>query len=485
MNKKKLTNAAVAVAAVSTLPFASMADAPQVTSASWTQDAASRKVTITYTLDTTPAVVTLDVQTNKTGAATAVDSDWVSIGGVAVANARGDVWKKVTTTSGTIEWHPDLSWPDHKVSNNAARAVVTAWALDNTPDFMVVDLANKGGAAATYYPGIDYLPGSAPGQEGAITNNPDYKATSLVMRKVMAKDVTWTMGSISVESQRIAARETPHKVTLTNNYYIGVFPVTQGQLDYVLTSQGVTYDYAYYYSNLVGKAERPAVYVSYDQLRHCVLKSATKATDDQIAANTWPKLPHGSSFLGLLRKHVNGSNSSSNVLDFDLPSESQWEFAAHAGNGSGYWGDGTPIRNQSPDSNLDNQGRYKGNNPAYSGGSNGRDTAPDNGGTPIVGSFAPNSWGIYDMCGTVKEWCLDWYQEDITSYNGGVNIGSTGLKAYDETDMTQADNNRVVRGGGFASDANICRPAYRDTGYKSDKRDNVIGFRVVCRAGLK
>ena len=39
MNKKKLTNAAVAVAAVSTLPFASMADAPQVTSASWTQDA--------------------------------------------------------------------------------------------------------------------------------------------------------------------------------------------------------------------------------------------------------------------------------------------------------------------------------------------------------------------------------------------------------------------------------------------------------------
>ena len=89
------------------------------------------------------------------------------------------------------------------------------------------------------------------------------------------------------------------------------------------------------------------------------------------------------------------------------------------------------------------------------------------------------------MCGTVKEWCLDWYQEDITSYNGGVNIGPTGLKAYDETDMTQAGNNRVVRGGGFASDANICRPAYRDTGYKSDKRDNVIGFRVVCRAGLK
>lgn len=475
---KKLVIAALVAATGAVLSAA----VPEISGVTMSQDI-SRLVTITYTLSEAPAVVTLDVQTNKTGAATSEESDWVSIGGVAVANAKGDVWKKVTSTSGTITWHPDLSWPDHKIADNAVRAVVTAWALDNTPDYMVVDLTATGGTdTQKYYPGIDYLPGSQPGQEGAITNNFDYRTTSLVMRKIMAKDVTWTMGTISVESQRIAERETPHKVTLTNNYYIGVFPVTQAQAAIVTNYAGIAINavlnanpkvYGAYYD--VEGAMRPVERISYNQIRLYTMAGNGNASVEQFG-RSWPNEPDFESFLGKLRSMTGGE------IDFDLPSEAQWEFAARAGNGTGYWGDGTPILNASTDANLGRIGRYTGNLP---GGNVAKTAAPSEGGTPIVGSYAPNKWGLYDMQGCVWEWCLDWYQLDITSYNGRVNIGSAPNTTLGGTTMSDSSNNRVVRGGHFDGPAEQCRPGFRNTGYRPNTRSEVIGFRLVCTAGLK
>ena len=441
---KKLVIAALVAATGAVLSAA----VPEISGVTMSQDI-SRLVTITYTLSEAPAVVTLDVQTNKTGAATSEESDWVSIGGVAVANAKGDVWKKVTSTSGTITWHPDLSWPDHKIADNAARAVVTAWALDNTPDYMVVDLTATGGTdTQKYYPGIDYLPGSQPGQEGAITNNFDYRTTSLVMRKIVAKDVIWTMGTISVESQRIAERETPHKVTLTNNYYIGVFPVTQAQAAIVTNYAGIAINavqnanpkvYGAYYD--VEGAMRPVERISYNQIRLYTMAGNGFASAEQFG-KSWPNEPDFESFLGKLRSMTGGE------IDFDLP----------------------------------RIGRYKGNLP---GGNVAKTATPSEGGTPIVGSYAPNKWGLYDMQGCVWEWCLDWYQLDITSYNGRVNIGSAPNTTLGGTTMSDSSNNRVVRGGHFDGPAEQCRPGFRNTGYRPNTRLEVIGFRLVCTAGLK
>ena len=221
MNIKKL----IMVASVATTTTTLVAAVPEVSGVTMTQ-AISRLVTINYTLADAPAVITLDVQTNANTSAGADDPGWTSIGGEAVCNAEGDVWKKVGTSgtfSGTITWRPDISWPDHKIANGGARAVVTAWALDNTPDYMAVDIS----AAAqpntqTYYPSADFVPG------GVIANTA-YRTTKLLMRKIMAKGVEWTMGSTKLEEQRNASREDTHQVVLTNNYYIGVFPVTQSQ----------------------------------------------------------------------------------------------------------------------------------------------------------------------------------------------------------------------------------------------------------------
>ena len=452
MNITKTTVSALfAVAAIS----AFAATTPEVTAVSMSQASDSRLVTITYTLGEAPAVVTLDVQTNATANAPANDPGWTSIGGEAVWNAMGDVWKQVETGDRTIEWRPDLSWPDHKIADGCARAVVTAYALDNTPDYMVVDLA----AANTrfYYPSVDFLPGSAIGQTGTITNNLDYKTTKLVMRKIMASGVRWTMGSADGETQR-NANEAAHAVTLTNNYYIGVFEVTQSQWKNIATNSAAAANFT------ADWAKRPMEKVCYNEIR-------LQANSD--AAATPLKDPAQSSFLGLLRLKTG--------LDFDLPSEAQWEFAARAGHGSGYWNNGTLVGNTDTDNNLKNLGRYVKNASAGIGAT--PTTAPSVGGTAIVGSYVPSDWGLYDMHGNAWEWCLDWYAENITEIGGKVNIDPNNLaNTLSGTPVSGA--NRVIRGGSWYNAAGNNRPAFRNSVAPTSRSFN-IGFRVVCTAGLK
>ena len=254
MKTKRTLFGTIFAACMATVSSPSQAAVPEISGVTMSQ-AGDRLVTITYTLADAPAVITLDVQTNVTG------DVWASIGGEAVWNAMGDVWKRVETGSHTITWHPDHSWPDHKIVGDNARAVVTAWALENTPDYMVVDLETAN--IVRYYPGVDFLPKKGFDQSGAaVTNNPDYKTSKLLMRKIMARGVEWTMGSTTRETQRKAEKEETHKVTLTNNYYIGVFEVTQAQWKNIATNSSLT---AYF---PVDGDMRPMEKASYNEVRN-------------------------------------------------------------------------------------------------------------------------------------------------------------------------------------------------------------------------
>jgi formylglycine-generating enzyme required for sulfatase activity len=473
---KNIKKALACVAAVGTATLA--AATPEVSNVTMVQASSSRLVTITYELSE-DAVVTLDVLTNATPNAV---TGWVSIGGKAICNAEGAVWRKVTSTDAdgngkyTITWRPDLSWLDEsgngfKVGNGCAKAVVTAWSLDNTPNYMVVDVS----AAAKpntqrYYPAADFLPGGV--------SNSLYKTTTFLMRKIMAKDVKWTMGSTSTETQRTAAREGTHQVTLTNNYYIGVYPVTQSQWGVVATNSSQK---GYYTTE---PAMRPMEQVCYNEIR-LKANSNADATTDEIANYSWPKAPHPSSFLGLLRSKTG--------LDFDLPSEAQWEFAARAGNGVGYWGDGSAIKNADTDANLNLLGRYRynGGKIGTNSGTNPAATCEVTNGTAIVGTYLPNAWGIYDMHGNLWEWCLDWYQEALDQmkdangddYNGRVNIDPSNPANY-LSGVSASGAGRVGRGGAWADVADRCRSAFRHY-YTPTYRLNYYGFRIVCTAGLQ
>ncbi len=191
--KKTMFGSAIVAASM----FAS-AVTPEVTSVSMTQALDSRLVTINYSLQNGPAVITLDIQTNVTG------NVWASIGGENIQNVTGDVWKKVTAANGVITWRPDISWPDHKIAAGGARAVVTAWATNNTPDYMVVDISGGTPGIQEFYPAAEFVP-------GGVTNDA-YKISMLLMRKIMADGVRWTMGSTPVERLREAANEVTHQV---------------------------------------------------------------------------------------------------------------------------------------------------------------------------------------------------------------------------------------------------------------------------------
>ena len=454
--KRTLLGTALFVAAGATLSAA----VPVVTDVTMAQDD-TRLVTISYTLKDAPAVVTVDVQTNVTG------DTWASIGGENIQNVTGDVWRKIETGARTIRWRPDLSWPDHKIEDGGVRAVVTAWALDNTPDYMVVDVSDAAKPdTQTYYPSAGFVP-------GGVTNSL-YKTTTLLMRKIMAKDVTWTMGSVA-ESGRSANRESTHQVTLTNNYYIGVYEVTQSQWRQVDSSSSASANFT------TEQSMRPMEKVSYNEIRNAANSTAANT------AYNWPAAPNPSSFLGKLRTKTG--------LDFDLPSEAQWEFAARAGNGEGYWNDGSPILSKNPDANMDLIGRYERNGGKVLSGTSYVNPANDCGvtnGTAIVGSYAPNSWGLYDMHGNVWEWCLDWHQDNIATakdasgndYGGRVNIDPSAQGKFLSGKSVASGTNRIKRGGSWSSGVGSCRSAFRATGTPSN-RDAYQGVRFICTAGLR
>ena len=98
-----------------------------------------------------------------------------------------------------------------------------------------------------------------------------------------------------------------------------------------------------------------------------------------------------------------------------------------------------------------------------------------------VGKKVPNNWGIYDMHGNVWEWCLDWYEDNITTYGGAVNIDPA---APAKTLSGASGANRVVRGGCCILVASHSRPGNRDS-FSPKDRNGSFGFRVMCTTGLR
>jgi formylglycine-generating enzyme required for sulfatase activity len=86
-----------------------------------------------------------------------------------------------------------------------------------------------------------------------------------------------------------------------------------------------------------------------------------------------------------------------------------------------------------------------------------------------AGSYPPNVWGIYDMHGSVWEWCSDFYAAD--AYKTTPPVDPAGPKT---------GKTHVARGGCWKSPAQQCSSAYRNGRADPDTREPIYGFRVVC-----
>lgn len=132
-------------------------------------------------------------------------------------------------------------------------------------------------------------------------------------------------------------------------------------------------------------------------------------------------------------------------LNYRLPSEAEWEYAARAGNEAAYAFDGG--KRHAPqhawfDENLRDE-------------------------TQPVGRLTPNRFGLYDMFGNVWEWVEDCWNENYRGAPADGRVWATGQC-----------HKRVQRGGSFYNKLTFLRSANRN--YEdADYRFNRFGFRVA------
>lgn len=374
----------------------------------------TNRVTIEYELENSPAIVTVDIKTNN-----------VSIGG-RYLQFMGDVNKLVQTGPHKVTWLPHKVWPGEDVQNVTAE--VTAWSTNTPPDYMVVSLT---GSEFAYYATEDQIP---LGVQDEV-----YKTKKMVFRKIPAAGVKWRMGSPATPEAEHAANEVAHEVTLTEDFYLAIYPMTQAQYK--------TANWGHNPSGFQtgdGSDLRPVENLCYGQVR-----GSKNWPTDKHAVEDW-------TILGQMRAATKRD-------DFDIPLEAQWEFACRAGHETSLYSGEAFTQ-----TNAEKLGRCSSNGGIPSGGwpASNVDT---NSATAAVGTYQPNDWGLYDMLGNVQECCLDWYEEDASQYDP------------EQGPSSSTEGKRVVRGANFNNGYTIMRSAWRG---KMDPATAAVnaGLRVCCPA---
>ena len=300
-----------------------------------------------------------------------------------------------------------------------------------------------------------------------VTNDVKYKTTHLVMRKIPAGGVVWEAGDDAAAVVGRIARADELYIKLTQDFFIGVFELTQNQYERLYGSNPSSF------KDEADSAYRPAENFERFLVHGNPNPSGTKGviTGEPVA---WPT----NSYL-----HDVGLNTTLDKLrkktgnvEFDLPMAAQWEFACRAGSTNAlYNGKAQTIANVNELAwNEQNAGST----------------------THVVGVKPPNAYGLYDMLGNVSEFVHDIKTPySNTPYYGGTGSGATELDPMvdplgnDDAAAVYANTkNRYERGGswnsadGYWQDVRAGSACYF---YQWTWKGAYVGVRVVCPVGTQ
>ncbi len=393
---------------------------------------ADRMVIVSFIL-TEKAILTMDVLTNG-----------VSIGAENYQTFRDAMTnvdefpanKAVAAGPHVFTWRPTKEWPGYHFANGEFSVAVKAWSFDAPPDYMVIDYNVK--SNATFYATAADIPGgiktaadpnNITDAEREILTNDVYRLRKIILRKIPAAGVKWCMGSPETETNR-RADETQHYVTLTNDYYVAIYPLTRAQCKRFFNTADAMSDLANIY---------PKPNQSYTGARGA------------IASYCWPEDGHSvssTSGFGYMRARTG--------LQFDFLTEAEWEYACRAGTDDRWNG---MTEDEICWHNLSNSAANY-----------------------YPGLKKPNAWGLYDMHGMANEWVLDQYGD----YPTEAVLAPVGV--------TTNANLRILRGGvinfkvGSSWTSTVStRSAFRhkfDPTKTQTSAPNPFGVRVSCPAVL-
>ena len=230
---------------------------------------------------------------------------------------------------------------------------------------------------------------------------------------ITVKGVSFTMkpvegGTFKMGGEKLSNKRPIHDVTLSS-YYMGETEVTQALWKAVMGSEPTSRGG---WSDL-GKGDNLPVYnVNWEECQEFIIKL------NQLTGK-----------------------------EFRLPSEAEWEYAARGGNKSaGY---------------------------VYAGSNNGKEVAwknSDGNAYHPVKTKLPNELGLYDMCGNVWEWCLD-YNHYTCSNEAQIN--PIEVKEYPWSD------DHVLRGGSIGD--NFFTKVYERIAHSTSQTEDrlkTFGFRL-------
>ena len=353
----------------------------------------------------------------------------------------GDLFE-IKPGSRTIWWHPDVS-RHGEVNAKQLTFTLTPKTVTAKGDYMVIDLSDP-----SHY-SVSYLNDVPAGGWKASKYNDQYLRTKLVLRRIRAGK--FMMGSPTTETGRMPDdekssdlyNENLHEVTLTKDFWIGIFQLSLEQIRQIWpliapTSKtpyelnGKTYSRVNSYSGDLSWPAQPIGLFELIGLNSVTAWPGQYSVDEE-------------SICGKLQARTAGENLDAGYI-FTLPTEAQWEYACRAGTKTAYYNGFDPeVAADGNDPHLDLIARYSKSKASGSGEWDG----PAN--------FAPNAWGLYDMLGDNWEMVLDVANWD---YHG---LGFNPVTDPRGPNVSKSNRYSVIRGGGWNA-ARYCRAAARKIG---------------------